>query len=41
MLFNVRKPRKIKQANPLQDLLDFGEKIKKNGGIFELAVDGD
>jgi hypothetical protein len=44
LLHNVvqcEKAKKKKQANPLQDLLDFGEKIKKNGGIFEVAVDGD
>ena len=44
LLHNVvqrEKAKKKKQANPLQDLLDYGEDIKKNGGIFEVGVDGD
>ena len=39
-LFNAREQRKKKLANPLQDLLDYGDDIKKNG-IFEVGVDGD
>jgi hypothetical protein len=39
ILFNMRKPRK-KQNNPLQDEFDYGAAIKKNGGIFEIGMDG-
>jgi hypothetical protein len=44
LLHNVvqrEKAKKKKQANLLQDILDYGEDIKKNGGIFEVGVDGD
>jgi SWIM zinc finger len=44
LLHNVvqrEKSRKKKDENPLQALLDYGEDIRINGGIFEVGVDGD